>query len=346
MLRGMTVGHAVWPDQLDDAERAQLRPGIPEGLGRAPDVLVVGGGMLGCATAAACVRAGLGSVAVLERDALGSGASGGAAGLLMPESHDGMDAPELVDLGRLSLAAWRELEASWPGGVGLLPYEWNGHAQARVNPLRALARLAAGLPYVATGVAVEGVTLDAQRAVREVHTTAGTFRPRNVVFATGLPPRVEGLSLDIPAHEVKGHILASAPTALRPLPNLADSVRKIEEGRLLIGGTLEPGESERVVRSDVIESMWQELVSQWPAASSVSVEYQWACFRPAHPDLLPVVDRVPGVTNAWMTSGHYKTGILMAPATGRAIAEWIANGAPPDEVTPFGLARFKSVMLR
>ena len=339
MLRGMTVGHAVWPDQLDDAERAQLRPGIPEKLERAPDVLVVGGGMLGCATAAACVRAGLGSVVLLERDALGAGASGGAAGLLMPESHDGMDAPELVDLGRSSLAAWRELEGSWPGGVSLLPYDWHGYPQARVNPLRALAKFAAGLPCVATGVAVHGVTLDDRHVAREVHTSGGTFRPRNVVFATGLPPRVDGLSNDIPAHEVKGHIMATAPTSLMPPPSLADSVRKIEEGRLLMGGTLEPRETDRTVRPEIIESMWSEVVAEWPAAAGMKIDYRWACFRPAHADLMPVIDRVPGVANAWMTSGHYKTGILMAPATGRAIAQWIASGAPPEEVKPFALAR-------
>lgn len=346
MLRGMTVGHAVWPDQLSDAERAQLRPGMPERLDRAPDVLIVGGGILGLATAAACLRAGLGSVVVLERDVLGAGASGGAAGLLMPESHAGVDAPELVELARLSLGVWRELEADWTGGVGLLPYDWQGHPQARVNPLRALARFAAGLPGVATGVAVQGVILDGRGVAREVQTSAGTFRPRNVVFATGLPPRVNGLSHEIPAHEVKGHILASAPTSLQPPARLADTVRKIENGRLLIGGTLEPFETERVVRADVIESMWNELVAQWPDAAGTRVEYQWACFRPAHPDLLPVIDRVPAVANAWMTSGHYKTGILMAPATGRAIAQWIASGSPPVEIKPFGLARLKSVILR
>jgi glycine/D-amino acid oxidase-like deaminating enzyme len=55
-----------------------------------------------------------------------------------------------------------------------------------------------------------------------------------------------------------------------------------------------------------------------------------------------VVDRLPGLSNAWLTSGHYKTGILMAPATGRALAEWIASGAVPREVQPFMLARLSA----
>src|SRR5438874_2223839 len=113
----MTVGRALWLEQLTDAERAQLDPGIPPELDRRPDILVVGGGMLGVATALACLHAGLGSVVLVERDRLGAGASGGAAGQLVPEAHVGVDPPVLVDLARRSLGIWRELEASLSGGI-------------------------------------------------------------------------------------------------------------------------------------------------------------------------------------------------------------------------------------
>jgi glycine/D-amino acid oxidase-like deaminating enzyme len=45
---------------------------------------VVGGGILGMAAAAAVRRAGVGSVLLIEASRLGSRASGGAAGLLLP----------------------------------------------------------------------------------------------------------------------------------------------------------------------------------------------------------------------------------------------------------------------
>jgi glycine/D-amino acid oxidase-like deaminating enzyme len=332
----MTVGHAVWPDQLDDAERARLRPGIPAQIDRSPDVLVVGGGIVGCATAAACVQARLGSVVLLERDVLGAGASGGAAGLLQPETHVGVDPPEFVDFMRQSLGVWRDLDASWPGGVGLLATDWKGHPQGRVNPLRAIARLAAGLECVATGVEVTGLSTSVGR-VRTVRTSHGEFHPNQVVFATGLPPSMAGLQL--PASEVRGHMLCSAPTSLVRPPGLADMVTLIEDGRLLMGGTLDIGDSERVVRPEIAARMWQELTSAWPAAASAKLEYTWACFRPVHPDHLPVIDRLPGLDNAWLTSGHYKTGILLAAGTGRALAAWMRSGSPPSEVRPFSVAR-------
>jgi glycine/D-amino acid oxidase-like deaminating enzyme len=338
----MTVGHAIWPDQLTDDERGWLRPLLPEQVDRSPRVLIVGGGMLGLATAAACVRADLGSVVVIERDSPGAGASGGAAGLLMPEAHDGLDPPALVDLGRLSLEAWWELDQSWPGGVGLMEMPWSGYRQARVNPLRALAKLAAGLPGVLSGVEARGVSIEAGR-IGSVQTSIGELRPASVVFATGTPPRLEGLEVRVPASEVKGHMLVTEPTTLQPPEEMVMLARSIEDGRLMIGGTLDVGDDERVVRPRVIATMLAELEAAWPAAHGLQVAYQWACFRPAHPDLLPVIDRVPSLSNAWMTSGHYKTGILMAPATGHALAEWIRSGERPPEIRAFGVDRLLEV---
>jgi hypothetical protein len=51
-----------------------------------------------------------------------------AAGLLVPEAHQGSDPRALVELGRTSLARWRDLEATVAGGVGLLDLDWLGLA--------------------------------------------------------------------------------------------------------------------------------------------------------------------------------------------------------------------------
>jgi NADPH-dependent 2,4-dienoyl-CoA reductase/sulfur reductase-like enzyme len=78
----VTQGRTIWIDQLDPADLAALDPGRPAQLPRRPDVLVVGGGMLGVATAMACHSAGAGQVLLIEASRLGSGATGGAAGLV------------------------------------------------------------------------------------------------------------------------------------------------------------------------------------------------------------------------------------------------------------------------
>ena len=176
---------------------------------------------------AACHRAGAGSALLVEAGRLGSGATGGAAGLLVPEAHAGSDPEPFVELGRSSLELWKELEQTVPGGVGLIEMDWIGPPpgpggsgevairQARVNPLRALARLAATVPSIATGTAATSVTVRGSRVVT-VSTAAGDIHPDAVVFATGMPPLLDGLAPGLPASRVKGHLLdLSQPAAPR-----------------------------------------------------------------------------------------------------------------------------------
>ena len=124
----MTVDGAIWRDQLTAAERAALGRGHGSIPDPRPDILVVGGGIMGVTTAAACAEAGLGSVLLIETGRLGTGATGGASGLLIPEPHRWSDPEPLVDLERASLERWRELEQRLPGGVGLVDIDWIGLA--------------------------------------------------------------------------------------------------------------------------------------------------------------------------------------------------------------------------
>ncbi len=122
----MVADTAIWRDQLTSQEWAELGRGacvIP--LTR-PDILVVGGGIAGAATAIACHELDLGSVLLIEAGRLGSGATGGAAGLLTPEPHEWSDPEPFVELARASLDRWSQLDESVPGGVGLV--DWTGSA--------------------------------------------------------------------------------------------------------------------------------------------------------------------------------------------------------------------------
>jgi glycine/D-amino acid oxidase-like deaminating enzyme len=53
-----------------------------------------------------------------------------------------------------------------------------------------------------------------------------------------------------------------------------------------------------------------------------------------------VIDQVRGLDNAWVSAGHDGTGLLLAPAAGRALAAWIASGRRPTEIDSLALARF------
>jgi glycine/D-amino acid oxidase-like deaminating enzyme len=74
-------GISPWIHRYPDAKR----PNFPRARGAVTaDVVVIGGGLTGCATARACAGAGFTTV-VLEAGRIGQGSSGRSAGLLLPE---------------------------------------------------------------------------------------------------------------------------------------------------------------------------------------------------------------------------------------------------------------------
>jgi glycine oxidase len=375
----MTVTGAIWRDQLSASERAVLGRVDADVSGARPDVLVIGGGIVGVSTAFACADSGLGEVLLIETGRLGTGATGGATGLLIPEPHQWSDPEPFVDLERAGLERWRDLEQALPGGVGLVELDWLGLApheggyaphqprgvewlnasrvaelvpglarpmegalirrQGRVNPLRAVARLAARLPAVATGVAATSVEISSNRVV-SVGTSSGTISPGAVVFATGRPPVLDGLPLHIPSDRVKGHLLVTERTAVTLPGIVAPLATQIENGQLLAGGTFDIGDETPAVRPDVIEAIAAALAGVLPSLSGAGIAYQWCCFRPRHPDRRPVIDKVPGLDNAWLTSGHFRTGILNAPATAAVLSRWISADIPPAEPHTWSATRF------
>ena len=64
----MASGRTIWADQLQRTRAIGLWPGR-DALERQPDVLVVGGGIVGVATALACHQAGIGRVSLVEAGA-------------------------------------------------------------------------------------------------------------------------------------------------------------------------------------------------------------------------------------------------------------------------------------
>jgi glycine oxidase len=368
-----------WADGLDPADRAMLDPGVPADLDRRPDVLVVGGGVIGLATAVFCRRAGLGRVLVIEAGRLAAGASGGAGGVLAPDLHQLSDPPAFVQLARASLTLFRDLDQEWDGALGLRwaprllllsdgppPWlqPWPGFRllgaeqvaelepdlapvpaallttdQAQVNPLHLAAMLARRAGSVATGIAMTSLQITGGRIVR-VRTIAGDLHPGMVVLATGMAPKPW---VRLPQRLVKGHLLATGPGRFHLRHGVHGpgyGIGPLPGGGLLAGGTRDEGDRSPQVRPEVVASIRRRLAVLLPASRDARLTHRWCCFRPATADGQPVIDRVPGVDNAWVSAGHNGTGILLAPAAGQALASWIASGNRPAEVSSFALSRF------
>lgn len=66
----------------------------------------------------------------------------------------------------------------------------------------------------------------------------------------------------------------------------------------------------------------------------------WMGVRPAFPDSLPVIGAIPGQPGLFAAFGHGHCGFMMAPRTGRLIADLVQDRTPNTDVSAFDAGRF------
>ena len=365
-----------WFELLDERARAALTPTSSE-LPNSAEVVVIGGGVAGLAAAAMCRRAGIEDVVVLERgERLAGETSNGPAGLLNPDMQSRRLSPAFAEIARRSTALHLELDREWDGDVGYYPvdllvcgeeaYGVEGdpnltahldgagvaaldpqvalaepgtllRGQWGLNPLALCAALAehAGRAFTGAGV------LDWDEADGRIVTLAtprGPISPGTVIFATASVP---ARWLPVPQDLVKGTTVLTDPAPFRLRVAVIESilVRQLPDGRLLAGSTIEADLEPEALPQRVAE-IRADLARLVPAAAALPTRWAWCCFRPGTPDRLPVVDRLPGLDNAFVTAGHYRTGILAGPGIAASLAAWIVSGRRPNELLPLALDRF------
>jgi glycine oxidase len=79
-----------------------------------------------------------------------------------------------------------------------------------------------------------------------------------------------------------------------------------------------------------------ELVPELASTSSAPMVDTWAGLRPDTPDGLPMLGRLGDVLVA---TGHFRNGILLAPATARIIGDLFEDKTPALSLEPFAPGR-------
>jgi glycine oxidase len=180
-----------------------------------------------------------------------------------------------------------------------------------------------------------------------VQTPNGTHAADEVVIAGGpwTMALANRLGAKIPVRPVRGQML-SLDGPPEPLQNIVHGLRAFalprEDGQTYVGATVEEAGFRKHTTASGLRGLRAGAASILPALRNAKQRRAWAGLRPATPDALPVLGRLPGWTNAWVSSGHFRTGILLAPVSGRLMANAIASGREdglPRQLTPGRFAR-------
>jgi D-amino-acid dehydrogenase len=114
-------------------------------------------------------------------------------------------------------------------------------------------------------------------------------------------------------------------------------------GRVRLAGTIEFSGLNRRQDPRRIASLVHAARGYLPGLDWSDIKEEWTGMRPLCPDGLPVLDRVPGIRNAYLATGHSTLGITLAAVTGAHMAEFVRTGTPPQALRPF---RFPSYLRR
>jgi glycine oxidase len=96
------------------------------------------------------------------------------------------------------------------------------------------------------------------------------------------------------------------------------------DGRIIAGSTIEHTGFDHDVTAGSIELILREVMRMVPGLANARIEETWAGLRPDSPDHLPIIGPTD-LNGLLMATGHFRSGILLAPVTARLIREWVTK---------------------
>jgi len=96
------------------------------------------------------------------------------------------------------------------------------------------------------------------------------------------------------------------------------------DGRIIAGSTIEHTGFDHDVTAGGVELILREVMRMVPSLASARIEETWAGLRPDSPDHLPIIGPTD-LEGLLIATGHFRSGILLAPVTARLIRDWVTT---------------------
>lgn len=185
------------------------------------------------------------------------------------------------------------------------------------------------------------------RSVIELDTATGIFTSKRFVDCTGAWALTSHLLPHLRVTPRKGQMLAvSLPPSL-PLhlvvrtPEIYVVPRTVgpAANRAVIGATIEDAGYDKTVHATDIAHLRSLAADLLPPLAEAPELESWSGLRPATEDGLPILGAIPRHPNHFVATGHYRNGILLAPATAHIMAQILAGEKVSFDLSPFSPER-------
>ena len=245
----------------------------------------------------------------------------------------------------LTASACRELEPGLAprlaGGV-FVPHEGAADPRALVASLAAAVRVGGGsieegveVVRADTGPPCSVRTADGrERSAEHLVLATGCNSGQTEWLDSGERPRVRPVKGEIVTLRERGgervcsRIVVGDRLYMVPRP----------DGRLLVGATVEEKGFDTTVTAGGVHELLRESYRTLPETAEMELVEIRAGLRPGTPDNAPILGWGPGAVV--FATGHFRNGILLAPATADAVAALLYGEAPAIDLRPFSPGRF------
>jgi glycine oxidase len=194
------------------------------------------------------------------------------------------------------------------------------------------------------GVIAAGQKISANQVVIAAGSFCGTIAGGSISDATheGGPHPQSHLHHYAPVHPVRGQMLALRSEAVQLKKVLRSQHGYLvprRDGRIIAGSTLEDAGFIKQVTPQGVRQILDAALELAPALADAKIVEEWSGLRPGTPDLLPIIGPTD-IRGLWLATGHYRNGILLAPATAKIMRNWIVTGKSNFNAESFSPLRF------
>ena len=195
------------------------------------------------------------------------------------------------------------------------------------------------------GDEVVGLQRDHSKVIG-VTTATDAYVAGHTVLAAGPWTGIDGRWIDgkLPVFPAKGERILLRKSGFMPrcpVNSFGSYVVPQLDGNLLVAATRTEGSFDQEPTAAGVSQMIAAASDLFPGLAEATFVAARAGVRPASTDGIPIMGPVPGADGLSVATGHDHVGIMLSPATGEMMAEYVATGdAGPLE--PFSLARFDS----
>jgi len=109
------------------------------------------------------------------------------------------------------------------------------------------------------------------------------------------------------------------------------------DGHVLVGSTMEYVGYDKSTTEEAREALSAAAFKLVPGLADFPLVKHWAGLRPGSPIGVPYIGEHPEISGLFVSAGHFRNGVVMAPASARLLADLVLGRTPVLDPEPYAL---------